>query len=230
MKIVEVSPRDGLQNERTLVPTPAKIELIERLAATGIKHIEASSFVSAKWVPQMGDANAVFAGLKRRPDVTYAALVPNAQGLEAAIACKVEEVAVFAAATDSFSRRNINCNVEDSFVRFRPVVEAARRAGVRVRGYVSCVLGCPYEGAVDPEAVAYVAQTLLEMGCYEVSLGDTIGVGTPVGVRELIRVVESHVPPHALAVHFHATYGSAMANVLVRTLNGVCVACNMLQV
>lgn len=159
------------QNERTPVPTATKIELIDRLAAAGLSYIEATSFVSAKWVPQMGDAPEVLAGITRRHGVTYAALTPNARGLDDALKAGVDEVAVFGAASDSFSQRNINCNVEDSFVRFRPVVAAARAAGVRVRGYVSCVLGCPYEGAVDPEAVAYVAQSLLEMGCYEVRGG-----------------------------------------------------------
>lgn len=183
VKIVEVGPRDGLQNEKKIVSTAHKVELIERLADAGLSYVEASSFVSSKWVPQMGDATEVFKALKKKPNVWYAALTPNMKGFEAALDAGVEEVAIFGAASDAFSMRNINCNVLDSLERFRPVCEAARSRGVRVRGYVSCVLGCPYEGHVPADAVAFVAQSLIELGCYEVSLGDTIGVGTPLSTQ-----------------------------------------------
>jgi len=214
VKIVEVGPRDGLQNEAETVPTEAKIALIDRLSQTGLTAIEAGSFVSPKWVPQMADSEAVMAGIRRRPGVTYSVLTPNMKGFERAMAAGAKEVAIFGAASESFSRRNINCSIEESLRRFQPVCVAAAEAGVAVRGYISCVLGCPYEGAVSPEAVRDVAMGLLEMGCYEVSLGDTIGVGTPVAARGLVETVGRAVGIDRLAGHFHDTYGQALANIL----------------
>ncbi len=212
VKVVEVGPRDGLQNEPKTVPAPVKIELIERLADAGLRVIEAGSFVSPKWVPQMADTAQVLAGLRRRPGVSYPVLVPNMKGLEAALAAGVEEIAVFAAATESFSRRNTNCSIAEGLERFREVTAAARAAGLKVRGYVSCVLGCPYEGDVKAEAAAQVAAALDRMGCYEVSLGDTIGVGTPSKMKALIETVAREIPVEKLAVHCHDTYGQALAN------------------
>lgn len=223
VKVVEVGPRDGLQNEKKPVPTDIKIDFINRLSRTGLSYIEATSFVSAKWVPQMGDATEVSRGITEAPGVTYSALTPNIKGLESAIECGVKEVAIFAAASDAFSLRNINCNVLESFERFKPLMALAKSAGVRVRGYVSCVVGCPYQGPVAPDAVGFVAQSLLEMGCYEVSLGDTIGVGTPLSTRLMLEAVRRHVPLHAVAVHFHNTYGAAMGNLLAALEVGVAV-------
>ncbi len=214
VKIVEVGPRDGLQNEPGTVPAAAKIALIDRLSDTGLTAIEAGSFVSPKWVPQMADSEAVMAGIRRRPGVTYSVLTPNMKGFERALAAGATEVAVFAAASESFSRRNINCSIAESLERFEPVCAAASDAGVAVRGYISCVLGCPYEGAVVPEAVRDVAAALVQMGCYEISLGDTIGVGTPVAARGLLETVAVAVPIERLAGHFHDTYGQALANIL----------------
>ncbi|MGS2743258.1 hydroxymethylglutaryl-CoA lyase [Halomonas sp. LS-001] len=213
VRLFEMSPRDGLQNEPgTLVPTATKIALIERLADAGMTHIEAASFVSPKWVPQMGDASEVMNGISRRQGVVYSALTPNLKGLEGAIAANVEEVAVFGAASESFSQKNINCSIAESLARFEPVLARANDAGVRVRGYVSCVLGCPYEGEIAPQQVADVAKALLDMGCYEISLGDTIGVGTPLAAKRMLEAVSHHVPMHQLAAHFHDTYGQAIAN------------------
>ncbi|MCJ2139861.1 hydroxymethylglutaryl-CoA lyase [Methylobacterium sp. E-066] len=214
VRIVEVGPRDGLQNEPFTVPTGAKVALIEALADAGLTNIEAGSFVSPRWVPQMADTAAVLARLHPRPGVGFPVLVPNLQGLERALACGVREVAIFAAASESFSRRNINCSVAESLGRFSPVVETAQAAGLRVRGYVSCVLGCPYEGEVPAEAVARVAETLLAMGCYEISLGDTIGTGTPLTARRLVERVARVVPLERIALHCHDTYGQALANIL----------------
>ena len=214
VRIVEVGPRDGLQNEKALIPTAAKIELIERLGAAGLQTIEAGSFVSPKWVPQMADTGDVLAGIQRQPGVDYPVLVPNMKGFEAAKAAGVAEIAVFAAASESFSQRNINCSIGESLDRFAPVIAAAHHNGIRVRGYVSCVLGCPYEGFIAPSAVAQVALQLVSLGCYEVSLGDTIGVGTPVNARAMIEAVAAHVPVERLALHFHDTYGQALANIL----------------
>ncbi len=213
VKIVEVGPRDGLQNESGSVSTAVKIELIERLARAGLKAIEATAFVSPRWVPQMADHTEVMLGLRRSPGVAYPVLVPNLKGYEAAVAAGATEVAVFAAASETFSLRNINCSIAGSFERFAPVFVAATRDGVRVRGYVSCVLGCPYEGAIAPESVALVVARLMEAGCYEVSLGDTIGVGTPRQTERLIETVAAQVPVAQLAGHFHDTYGQALANV-----------------
>ena len=213
VRIVEVGPRDGLQNEAGLVPVEAKVALIEALADAGLKSIEAGSFVSPKWVPQMADTAAVLARLKRAPGVSYPVLVPNMQGFEAAAAAGIEEIAVFGAASESFSRRNINCSIAESLDRFRPVAAAALAQGMRVRGYVSCVLGCPYEGEIAPAAVAAVAGALQEMGCYEISLGDTIGIGTPRRAQAMVAQVAETVPVERLALHFHDTYGQALANI-----------------
>jgi isopropylmalate/homocitrate/citramalate synthase len=221
VRMVEVGPRDGLQNEAGRVPTAAKVELIDRLSAAGLPVVEAGSFVSPKWVPQMADTGEVLARIARRPGVSYPVLVPNLKGLERALAAGVEEIAVFAAASETFSQRNINCSIAESLERFRPVAERAGAAGMRVRGYVSCVLGCPYEGAVAAEAVARVAAALDAMGCYEVSLGDTIGVGTPLKAQRLLEAVASAVPCERLAVHFHDTYGQALANVLAALELGI---------
>jgi len=214
VRVVEVGPRDGLQNEAKTVPTATKVALIERLADAGLKTIEAGSFVSPKWVPQMADTAAVMQALKRRPGVAYQVLVPNLQGFEAARAAKADEVAIFAAASETFSRRNINCSIAESIERFVPVTEAAKAAGVRVRGYISCVVDCPYEGAVAPAAVADVAARLHALGCYEISLGDTIGSGTPARVVAMIDAVARRVPRERLAIHCHDTYGQALANIL----------------
>ena len=223
VRIVEVGPRDGLQNEPSMVPADAKVALIEALAGAGLTTIEAGSFVSPKWVPQMADTAEVLARLQRRPDVGYPVLVPNLQGLDRALACGVREVAVFGAASESFSQRNINCSIEQSLSRFAPVVEQARTAGLRVRGYVSCALGCPYEGEVPAGAVVHVATRLFAMGCYEISIGDTIGTGTPLQARRLVERVASEVPLERIAVHFHDTYGQALANILACLEAGVSV-------
>lgn len=223
VRMVEVGPRDGLQNEAQTVATAAKIRLINLLADAGLTSIEAGSFVSPKWVPQMADTAQVFAGIERRPHVSYMALTPNQQGFAAALAAGANEVAVFAAASETFSRKNINCSIAESLERFAPVFSSARDAGVRVRGYVSCVVGCPYEGAVAPAKVAEVAAALIQMGCYEVSLGDTIGVGTPRQVRLMLDEVSERVPVAQLAVHFHDTYGQALANVFAALQFGVSV-------
>ncbi|MDH4571429.1 hydroxymethylglutaryl-CoA lyase [Salinicola acroporae] len=221
VSIVEVGPRDGLQNEAEPIATAAKLELIERLGAAGLKRIEAASFVSPKWVPQMADHREVMTGIRRRPGVIYSALTPNLKGLEAALECGVEEVAVFAAASEAFSHKNINCSIAESLARFEPVVERAREAGVRVRGYVSCVLGCPYEGNIAPQRVAEVSRALYEMGCYEISLGDTIGVGTPLEAKRLLDAVGRDIPRDMLAAHFHDTYGQALANLYAVLEEGI---------
>ena len=213
VKIVEVGPRDGLQNEKQAVPVEIKIELINRLAGAGVSVIEAGSFVSPKWVPQMADSDKVMAGISRKANVVYPVLVPNMQGLEAAIAANVEEIAIFSAASESFSKKNINCSIDESLERFRPVCESALEKGLRVRGYVSCVLGCPYEGDIKPALVAAVVEKLLHMGCYEISLGDTIGAGTPLKAIQLLEIVAGKVSMDKLAIHFHDTYGQALANI-----------------
>ena len=212
VKIVEVGPRDGLQNE-VPVSTEAKIQLIDMLSDSGLTYIESGSFVSPKWVPQMAGTQAVFAGITQAEHITYAALTPNIRGLEGAVECGVKEVAIFGAASESFSQKNINCSIAESIERFRPLMAQAQAAGIKVRGYVSCVLGCPYEGDIDPEKVAEVAALLDELGCYEISLGDTVGVGTPDKVKQLLAVVTKQVPVEKLAVHFHDTYGQALANI-----------------
>lgn len=223
VKMVEVGPRDGLQNEKEIVPAEVKIALIDRLSATGLKAIEATSFVSAKWVPQMADNAIVMNGIARREGVSYPVLVPNLTGMEAALQAGADEVAIFAAASESFSQRNINCSVAESLERFAAVIDRAKKSRIKVRGYVSCVLGCPYEGRVDPLAVARVASRLIELGCYEVSLGDTIGVGTPGEARAMIDAVAAKVSVECLAVHFHDTYGQALANIFAVLERGVAV-------
>lgn len=221
VRIVEVGPRDGLQNEKQLIPTAVKLELIERLISSGIKNIEATAFVSPKWIPQMADHTAVMLGLKNHNDVHYSVLTPNLQGFEAVAEAGAKEVAVFAAASETFSRKNINASIAQSLERFLPVLEMALKSGIKVRGYVSCALGCPYEGAVDPQVVAHLAKDLHDMGCYEISLGDTIGVGVPVGVNRLIEAVASVVPVTALAGHFHDTYGMAVTNIVAAHTMGL---------
>jgi hydroxymethylglutaryl-CoA lyase len=219
--MVEVGPRDGLQNEQAMVPTEVKVGLIDRLTEAGLPAIEATSFVSPKWVPQMSDAAAVMAAIRRRSGVHYPVLTPNMRGFEAALAAGCDEVAVFVAASETFSRKNINCSIAESLERAQPVVAAAGAHGVRVRGYISCVLGCPYEGEVQPERVRDVAEALNAMGCYEISLGDTIGTGTPGKTRKLIATVADAVPIERQAGHFHDTYGQALANVYAALEMGV---------
>jgi isopropylmalate/homocitrate/citramalate synthase len=221
IKIVEVGPRDGLQNEAAPLAIAVRVELIERLAAAGLPAIEAGAFVSPRRMPQMAGSAAVLTAIRRRPGVSYPVLVPNLEGLEAALAAGADEVAVFAAASEAFSRRNINASVAESLERFRPVAEIARSRGVRLRGYVSCVLGCPYQGAVPPARVAEVAERLAALGCYEVSLGDTIGTGTPDRAREMLAEVARAVPVERLALHFHDTYGQALANLYACLDSGV---------
>jgi isopropylmalate/homocitrate/citramalate synthase len=221
VKIVEVGPRDGLQNEPGEVPTAAKVDLIDRLSASGLAAVEAGAFVSPKWVPQMADSAEVLDRIARRAGVSYPVLVPNEKGLDRALEAGVEEIAVFGAASETFSRRNINCSIAESLDRFRPVARRALDAGVRVRGYVSCVLGCPYQGEVPASAVAEVSAALADMGCYEVSLGDTIGVGTPRKAQALFETVAAVVPMERLAGHFHDTYGQALANILAAMELGV---------
>lgn len=223
VKLVEVGARDGLQNEKQMVSAGIKVELIERLGRAGLTVIEATAFVSPKWVPQMADNAEVMAAIHRRPGVAYPVLVPNLQGFEAAVASGADEVAVFAAASESFSRKNINCSMAESLDRFRPVLEAARKRGVRVRGYVSCVVGCPYEGDIAPAAVAGVAGALFDMGCYEISVGDTIGVGTPHNVQRMLDACSRRVPIERLAGHYHDTFGMALANVFASLEAGVSV-------
>ena len=223
VRIVEVGPRDGLQNEQVDIGTANKIELIDRLSRTGLRSIEATAFVSPKWVPQMADAAEVLAGITRAPGISYPVLVPNEQGYERARAAGAAEVAVFTAASEAFNLKNTNATVAQSLERFRPVLERANADGVRVRGYVSTVLGCPYQGEVPLSDVVRVAKDLHAMGCYEVSLGDTIGVGTPAKARAMLQAVATEVPMDALAIHFHDTYGQALANILACLEEGVSV-------
>lgn len=221
IRIVEVGPRDGLQNEAKPVSVADRIRLIDRLSAAGLTAIEAGSFVSPKWVPQMAGSGEVLTGITRRPGVRYPVLTPNLKGLEAAIAAGADEVTVFGAASEAFSQKNINCSIEESFERFAPVMERARERGLPVRGYVSCVLGCPYEGSVPVAKVVEAARRLYEMGCYEISLGDTIGVGVATQARAMLRAVAEAVPKESLAVHFHDTYGQALANIYACLEEGV---------
>lgn len=214
VEIVDVGPRDGLQAEPGMVPTADKIALIDRLSEAGVPAVEAGAFVSPKWVPQMADAAEVLAGIQRRPGTRYPVLVPNMRGLEGAAAAGVEEIAIFGAASETFSQKNINCSIDESLERFRPVAAAALAKGMKVRGYISCVLGCPYEGDVAVESVVRVARELDAMSCYEISLGDTIGVGTPARARAMVEAVAEAVPVARLALHFHDTYGQALANIL----------------
>ena len=223
VRIVEVGPRDGLQNEAAIIATADKIALVDRLSDTGLQTVEATSFVSPKWVPQLADAADVFAGIKHRDGVAYPVLVPNLQGYARARAVGATEVALFTAASDAFNRRNTNAGIDESLERFRPVLAQAAEDGVRVRGYVSTVLGCPYQGEVPVAEVVRVSRALHAMGCYEISLGDTIGVGTPRKARDMLLAVADAVPMDALAVHFHDTYGQALANVLACLEEGVAV-------
>ena len=221
VRLVEVGPRDGLQNEAQPISVSDKVRLVDALSAAGLSYIEVGSFVSPKWVPQMAGSAEVFAQIQRTPGVTYGALAPNLRGFEDALAAGVKEVAVFAAASEAFSQRNINCSISESLERFAPIMAAAKQHGIRVRGYVSCVLGCPYEGQIAPEQVATVARELYAMGCYEVSLGDTIGTGTAGATRRLFEVVGAQVPREKLAGHFHDTYGQAIANIYASLLEGI---------
>ena len=221
VRLVEVGPRDGLQNEKGEVPTAVKIELIERLADAGLQAVEATAFVSPKWIPQMADHTEVLERIRRKPGVSYPVLTPNLKGFEAARAAGATEVAIFGAASEAFSQKNINCSIAESLDRFRPVVDAAGKENIRVRGYVSCVLGCPYEGEIKPERVADVASALYQMGCYEVSLGDTIGTGTPGKTKAMIEACAKRVPLDKLAGHYHDTYGQALANIYASLEMGV---------
>jgi hydroxymethylglutaryl-CoA lyase len=221
VKIVEVGPRDGLQNEPREVPTEVKLELIERLADAGLASVEATAFVSPKWVPQMADHTEVLERVRRKPGVSYPVLTPNLKGFEAARAAGATEVAIFGAASEAFSRKNINCSIAESLERFRPLVLESKKHNIKVRGYVSCVLGCPYEGDVAPQRVAEVAGALYDMGCYEVSLGDTIGVGTPGKTKAMLEACASRVPIERLAGHYHDTYGQALANIYASLELGV---------
>ena len=214
VKIVEVGPRDGLQNEKELVPTDVKIDLVNRLSECDLPIIEVTSFVSPKWVPQMKDHLEVMQGIKRFNGITYSALTPNIQGFEKAVSANANEVAIFAAASESFSQKNINCSIEESLERFEPIMASAKATNIPVRGYVSCVVGCPYEGKIDPAKVAFVSEKLLEMGCYEISLGDTIGVATPRDISNLLKEVLVPLDSSLLALHCHDTYGQALANIL----------------
>ena len=221
VKVVEVGPRDGLQNEKVQISAEDKIALIEMLADAGVTYIESGSFVSPKWVPQMATSTDVFKGIKRKKNVTYAALTPNMKGFEAAVAVHADEVAIFGAASEAFSQKNINCSIEESLQRFEPIMQAAKAANIPVRGYVSCVVGCPYDGDIAPEQVAMVAEKLYKMGCYEISLGDTIGVGTPASVTRMLQEVSTKVPVEKLAVHFHDTYGQALSNIYAALQTGI---------
>ncbi len=221
VRIVEVGPRDGLQNEKQAIETATKVELIERLVDSGLTYIEAGSFVNPKLIPQMASSEAVFNTLSRQPGVTYAALTPNIKGFERALAAQATEVAIFAAASELFSHKNINCSIDESIERFAPVVEAAKANNIPVRGYVSCVVGCPYEGDVDAEVVRKISNQLIEMGCYEISLGDTIGVGTAGSMHTMIETVAKDVSVEHLAVHCHDTYGQALTNIYAALQLGV---------
>ena len=223
VKIVEVGPRDGLQNEKQFISAEDKIALINKLSDAGVSYIESGSFVSPKWVPQMATSTDVFNQIDRHPKTTYAALTPNMKGFEAAIAAGATEVAIFGAASESFSQKNINCSIEESLARFAPIMDAAKAHNISVRGYVSCVVGCPYEGDIAPEKVADVAKQLLDMGCYEISLGDTIGVGTASSVQKMLQAVSARVPIDKLAVHFHDTYGQALTNIYTALQLGISV-------
>nr|HPQ96075.1 hydroxymethylglutaryl-CoA lyase [Thiolinea sp.] len=223
VKIVEVGPRDGLQNEPAPVPVGVRIGLVQRLQDAGISVIEVGSFVSPKWVPQMADSADVFRGITQQPGVSYPMLVPNMIGLEAALAAGVQEIAVFAAASETFSQTNTHCSIAEGLTRFDAVIRKAHAHGLRVRGYVSCVLGCPYEGGIDSAVVADIARQLHELGCYEISLGDTIGVGTPLKAQAMVERVSQQVPVQQLAVHFHDTYGQALANIHAVLQQGIAV-------
>jgi hydroxymethylglutaryl-CoA lyase len=213
VKIVEVGPRDGLQNEKQIIPAATKIEFINRLSASGLKTIEVTSFVSPKWIPQLADAEEVFKTIDKKPGVSYPVLVPNEKGMQRALDAGAKEVSIFTAASETFNQKNINCSIAESIERFKPVMALAAKHHIRVRGYISTVIGCPYEGAIAPDAVARIAKQLAVAGCYEISLGDTIGVGTPVKAQRMLSAVAAEVPMEKLAVHFHDTYGQALANI-----------------
>lgn len=221
IKMVEVGPRDGLQNESKIIPTSIKIEFINRLSQTGLSVIEATSFVSAKWIPQLSDNSFVLQGITQKPGIIYPALVPNMQGFNAALAAGAKEIAIFGAASETFSQKNINCSIAESLHRFADVIAAAKDHQIKVRGYISCVLGCPYEGEIQPSAVANIATKLFELGCYEISLGDTIGVGTPLKAQIMIDEVAKTIPRQFLAAHFHDTYGQALANLIAVIEKGI---------
>ncbi len=223
IKIVEVGPRDGLQNETAVIPTAIKLQLIEMLADAGLDVIEATAFVSPKWVPQMADHRDIMHGILRRDAVSYPVLVPNQQGFEAALAANCDEIALFTAASETFCRKNTNCSIDESFSRFEPIIERALDRGIKVRGYISCVLGCPYEGEIKPTISAELALRLHQLGCHEISLGDTIGVGTPLAARKLIDAVGRNVPIKKLAVHFHDTFGQALANIYAVMEQGIAI-------
>ena len=223
VRLIEVGPRDGLQNEANPISVADKVQLVDALTDAGLGYIEVGSFVSPKWVPQMAGSAEVFAKIRRKPGVVYGALAPNLRGFEDAVAAGVKEVAVFAAASEAFSQRNINCSISESLARFEPIIEAAKQHGISVRGYVSCVLGCPYEGHVSAQQVAAVAKELYAMGCYEVSLGDTIGTGTPTATRAMFEAVTADVPREKLAGHFHDTYGQALVNIYASLQEGIAV-------
>ena len=223
VRLIEVGPRDGLQNEALPISVADKVQLVDALTDAGLGYIEVGSFVSPKWVPQMAGSAEVFAQIRRKPGVVYGALAPNMRGFEDAVAAGVKEVAVFAAASEAFSQRNINCSISESLARFVPLIEAAQQHGISVRGYVSCVLGCPYEGQVSAQQVAQVAKELYAMGCYEVSLGDTIGTGTPTATRTLFEAVTAYIPREKLAGHFHDTYGQALVNIYASLQEGIAV-------
>lgn len=223
VRIVEVGPRDGLQNEKQIIPTAAKIQLVNQLVDAGLNYIEVGSFVNPKWVPQMADSADVFHSIVRKPDVTYAALIPNLQGFERALAADADEVAIFAAASEAFSQKNVNCSIAESLKRFETLTEAAQEQKIPVRGYISCVAGCPYSGEVDVNTVAQIARDLLAMGCYEISLGDTIGVGTAAQIKRLIEALARDIPVEKLAVHMHDTYGQALVNIYAALECGISV-------
>ncbi len=223
VKLVEVGPRDGLQNEAKIIPTPIKIEFINRLSQTGLTVIEATSFVSPKWIPQLADHNEVFQGITKQKNIAYPVLVPNRKGFENALAAGVKEVAVFTTSSETFCQRNTNCTVAESLERIAEITTAANANNIRVRGYLSCVLGCPYEGEISHESVAELSEKLIQLGCYEISLGDTIGVGTPGKTQDLLQVVMEKIPKEKLAVHFHDTYGQALANIFAALQCGISV-------
>ncbi|UTF59518.1 hydroxymethylglutaryl-CoA lyase [Gilvimarinus sp. DA14] len=224
VSIVEVGPRDGLQNEPGNIELIHKLELIHALADAGLTRIEAGAFVNPKWVPQMADSEAVFANLRRKPGVSYCALTPNLKGFERARQANASEVAIFAAASEAFSQKNLNCSIEQSLAKFAEVASAAREHSIPLRGYISCVLGCPYSGAVTPELCLEIAQELLSMGCYEISLGDTIGTGTAASTQTLLKTLLKRIAPEKLAVHMHDTYGQALTNIYTALQQGIAVA------
>lgn len=221
IKVVEVGPRDGLQNEKKIIPLKHKKKLIEKLIDTGLKVVEVGSFVSSKWIPQMANTSELFSSLDFKSHSSYPCLVPNLNGLDQALKINVKEIAVFTAASESFTKKNINCSIEESIFRFQNIVKKAKTNKIKIRGYVSCVVGCPYEGLVRPETVAYVSKKLLDLGCYEISLGDTIGVGTPNSIQLMLDVVKDMVPMEKLSIHCHNTYGQAITNILTSLENGI---------